>query len=350
MRAHDRAVLVGQRLIDVVEERREREIREQSVPVAQPAWHVHGRQEHALLSEREQQIEVVEREAPADEHLGDVARLLVQRHAEEVVHLGETCEVRGVLREGRTPEDDATTVDAGGVEVRVARLDAEPREVAVHVEEGRALLRHRHHVHSLDEAAQAVDREGVIEELREHRESLLRARGPRAAGAEERQARLGEAVLRGERVRLDLVDEEAVDLHSRERGAGADAHPLRAGDHLRGEVFVGHDLHLQRGVLVREARLELRLELLRRHQVVAGRVDPRSASDAPRQVLREIEVRRVVVERERARAAVELEADLVEAARTDRQQHLVRLAVAVPDRPQIGEQGVMPLELPVELV
>ncbi len=315
----------------------------------QPPRQVHGREQDALLAEREQQIEIVEREPAAHEHLGHVARLLVERDAEEVVDLGEPREVRGVLREGRAPVDDPAAEDARGVEVGVARLDAEAGEVAVDVEERRAVLRHRDHVHALDQAPQPLDGEGVIEQLGEHREPLLRARRARPARAEERQPRLREAVLGRQRVRLDLVHEQAVHLHPGERRARADAHALRAGDDLRGEIVVDDDLHLERRVLVGEAGLELDLELLGRQRRLSP-VRPRAAPDAPREVLREVEVGRVVVERERARAAVQLEADLVEAPRADREQHLVRLAVAVRDRAQVREQPVVARELAVELV
>ena len=312
----------------------------------EPAREVLRRREDALFAQIEEEIDVVEREAPRHEDLRDVARALGEGDAEEVVDLGEPGEVGGVLRERRAALDDAATKDAHRIEIRLPRLDAEGEEVAVDVEERGAVFGHRDHVDALDEPAEALDRERVIEELGEDGEALLGARRPRPAGAQKGELRLRHPVLGGERVGLDLVDEQAVDLHRGERRARSDADALRAGDDLRGEILVEDDLDLEGRVLRGEAGLDSDRELFRAdHRGFRFAFDPRAAPDAPAEVLREVEVARVGVERGRLRAAVLLERQLVEAARADREEHLVRLPIAIRYRAKIPEDRRVPGEL-----
>ncbi len=179
------------------------------------------------------------------------------------------------------------------------------------------------------------------------------ARRARAAALEERQRDARGAVLRGERVGLDLVHEQALELPAMEAGALAHADALGAGGDLGRDAIVDHDLDGEPdpaghrldlggegGRVQRVGLARLEHALLPAPLLADARLD---AEDALLEVARQIEVGGVGVE-PGARPAEHVDRDLREALGADGEDH----AVAVRVRAALRREPVLHRILHVE--
>ncbi len=312
--------------IDFFQERGEGEEREKTLPVIDPARRVLRRAENSPASELEEHGDVVERDAPAGEDLDGALRTTADRDLEEVEDLGEAGEIRRIFGERRTALDEAAAADALGVEVGVALGGPGFAEKSEELEKIGAFFGGSDEAHALDDASHAIDRQGVRIELGEDREPLLRTRAPRATRFEELENGLRGAVLRGERVRLDLVDEETLDLQLAERRPGADANARAAGEHLGREVVVDDDVDVEPdalGALLDGVGEGLGLEDGARVIGVNGRL---FSLEPLVEVIGEIEVGGVGIEGRRG-PAVDVARELRKALLADREEQTIPVGV-----------------------